>query len=199
MNVNGVCINSFCVCKECEYYKGCHGINPCNHKECRYYKVCTNYELRLPYISKSINEKGKIIKVKYLKDIKKITQLEKGDWIDLRVGEDIELKANTFAMIPLGVAIELPKGFEALLLPRSSTFNKYGIIQTNSIGVIDESYCGNNDEWKMPVFTTRDVVIPKNTRIAQFRIIEHQPKIYLLEATELSGKDRGGFGSTGEV
>ena len=141
----------------------------------------------------------KEIKVKYLKDIEKITQLENGDWIDLRVGEDIELKANTFAMIPLGVAIELPKGFEALLLPRSSTFKKYGIIQTNSIGVIDETYCGNNDEWKMPVFATREVVIPKNVRIAQFRLLEHQPKVNIMEVTELSGKDRGGFGSTGEV
>ena len=141
----------------------------------------------------------KEIKVKYLKDIEKIKQLENGDWIDLRVGEDIELKANTFSMIPLGVAIELPKGFEALLLPRSSTFKKYGIIQTNSVGVIDESYCGNNDEWKMPVFATRDVVLTKNTRLAQFRILEHQPKINIIEVTELSGKDRGGFGSTGEA
>lgn len=117
----------------------------------------------------------------------------------MRVGEYIELKANTFAIIPLGVAIKLPKGFEALLLPRSSTFKKYGIIQTNSIGIIDETYCGNNDEWKMPVFATREVVIPKNVRIAQFRLLEHQPKVNIMEVTELSGKDRGGFGSTGEV
>lgn len=141
----------------------------------------------------------KEIKVKYLRDIEKITQLEKGDWIDLRVGEYIELKANTFAIIPLGVAIKLPKGFEALLLTRSSTFKKYGIIQTNSIGIIDETYCGNNDEWKMPVFATREVVIPKNVRIAQFRLLQHQPKVNIIEVTELSGKDRGGFGSTGEV
>lgn len=139
------------------------------------------------------------IKVKYLNDIEKIKQLEIGDWIDLRTADDIVLKANTFLMIPLGVAIELPKGFEALLLPRSSTFKRYGIIQTNSIGVIDESYCGINDEWKMPVYAVRDTIIPKNTRIAQFRILEHQPKVHVVEVCELSGKNRGGFGSTGEV
>ena len=199
MSVNVICLNKLCVCKECAYYNGCNGTSPCNCKECTYYKVCTDYILQPSYISEVFFKKCKIIKVKYLKDIEKITKTENGDWIDLRVGEDIELKENEFAMIPLGVAIELPKGFEGLLLPRSSTFKKYGIIQTNSIGVIDETYCGNNDEWKMPVFATREVLIPKNVRIAQFRVLYHQPKINIMEVTELSGKDRGGFGSTGEV
>lgn len=139
------------------------------------------------------------IKIKYLKNIEPIKQIEQGDWIDLRTGEDINIKGNTFTMIPLGVAIELPAGYEALLLPRSSTFKKYSIIQTNSIGVIDESYCGNNDEWKMPVYAVADTFIPKNTRIAQFRILKHQPGVRIIEVANLKNNDRGGFGSTGEA
>lgn len=141
----------------------------------------------------------KIIKIKYVKNgMKKIEQIDKGDWIDLRTAEDIHLEAGEFKLIPLGVAMSLPTDYEALLIPRSSTFKKYGIIQTNSIGLIDESYCGDNDEWLLPVLSTRPVDIPKNTRICQFRIFKHQPTITLVEVEHLSDTDRCGFGSTGE-
>lgn len=141
----------------------------------------------------------KIIKIKYIKDeIEKIVQIDKGDWIDLRVSEDIHLEAGEFKLIPLGVAMALPENYEALLIPRSSTFKKYGIIQANSIGLIDETYCGDNDEWKFPAYATREVFIPKNTRICQFRILKHQPTVALVEVGHLSDTDRGGFGSTGD-
>lgn len=141
----------------------------------------------------------KIIKIKYVKDgMEKIVQIDKGDWIDLRVAEDIHLEAGEFKLIPLGVAMVLPPNYEALLIPRSSTFKKYGIIQTNSIGLIDETYCGDNDEWLLPVLATGTVDIPKNTRICQFRILKHQPTVAFAEVDHLSETDRGGFGSTGE-
>ena len=140
-----------------------------------------------------------IIKIKYIKDdMEKIVQIDKGDWIDLRVAEDIYLEPGEYKLIPLGVAMSLPSNYEALLIPRSSTFKKYGVIQTNSIGLIDETYCGDNDEWLFPVYATRAVVIPKNTRICQFRILKHQPLVAFAEVEHLSETDRGGFGSTGE-
>ena len=108
------------------------------------------------------------------------------------------MKANTFALIPLGVGMILPEGYEAHLAPRSGTFKNYGIIQTNHVGVIDESYCGNNDEWKYPAYALRDTVIHKGDRICQFRIMEKQPEIEFVEVAALKDKDRGGFGSTGK-
>lgn len=138
------------------------------------------------------------IKIKYLKDIEKIEKISKGDWIDLRAAEDVELKNGEFKIIPLGFAMEIPRGYEAHLAPRSSTFKKWGIIQTNSIGVIDNSYSGDNDEWGMPVIAMRDTKINKNDRICQFRIIESQPEIEFVEVDTLGNADRGGFGSTGE-
>lgn len=141
----------------------------------------------------------KTIKIKYVKGgMKKIEIINGGDWVDLRIAEDVTLKSGEFKLIPLGIAMMLPKGYEALVTPRSSTFKKYGIIQANSVGLIDESYCGNNDEWLFPALATRDISIAKNTRICQFRIIEHQPPINLIEVTELTDINRGGFGSTGE-
>lgn len=141
----------------------------------------------------------KKILIKYVRTgLDKIEYIQAGDWIDLRIAEDVTLKTGEFKLIPLGVAMMLPKGYEALVIPRSSTFKKYGIIQANSVGLIDETYCGNNDEWYFPAYATRDIEIPKNTRICQFRIIEHQPPIGLIEVTELSEVNRGGFGSTGE-
>ena len=109
----------------------------------------------------------------------------------------MELKKGEFGLIPLGVAMQLPDGYEAHLVPRSSTFKNWGIIQTNSVGIIDGSYCGDNDMWKMPVYATRDTVIEINDRVAQFRIAENQPKIRFVETDHLSNADRGGFGSTG--
>lgn len=139
------------------------------------------------------------IRIKYLRGVKKIERFNVGDWIDLRAAEDIMVYRNEFTLIPLGVAMELPKGYEALVVPRSSTFKKYGIIMANSIGVIDESYKGDNDEWHFPAVAMRDTFIRKNERICQFRIIQHQPLIHLKEVETLGNEDRGGIGSTGRL
>ena len=140
------------------------------------------------------------IKIKYhTNEIEKLRYIDgKSDWIDLRSAEDVELKAGEFKLISLGVSMELPKGYEAHIVPRSSTFKTWGILQTNSMGIIDESYCGDNDIWKYPVYATRDTVIHKNDRICQFRIIEHQPTIEFDEVEHLEGEERGGFGSSGK-
>ena len=140
------------------------------------------------------------IRIKYFTDkIEKLDYIDgKSDWNDLRASEEVELKAGEFKLIPLGVAMEIPKGYEGHLAPRSSTFKTWGLIQTNSIGVIDCSYCGDDDMWRMPVYATRDTVIHINDRIAQFRIIENQPKIVFEEVESLGNDSRGGFGSTGK-
>lgn len=122
---------------------------------------------------------------------------EKSDWIDLRAREDIYLKKGKTYYIPLGVAIELPQGYEAHIVPRSSTFKKWGIIQTNSMGIIDESYCGDNDEWCMPVIAVRPTYIHRGDRVCQFRIAEHQPEVSFEVVDVLGNPDRNGFGSTG--
>lgn len=139
------------------------------------------------------------IKIKYFDDeIDKITNHNgKGDWYDLRAAETVKLKAGEFKLIPLGVGMQLPKGYEANIVPRSSTFKNYGIIQTNHFGVIDNSYSGDNDQWMFPAYATRDVVINKNERICQFRVNEVQPEFELVEVEHLGDNDRGGFGSTG--
>lgn len=139
------------------------------------------------------------IKIKYLRDVTKIEEISGGDWLDLRAAEEVTMKAGEFKMIPLGVAMELPKGYEAWVVPRSSTFKKHGVILVNSIGIIDEDYKGDNDEWNFLAFAMRDTVIPKNTRICQFRIIQHQPKTHRLEVETLGNPDRGGIGSTGTI
>ncbi len=140
------------------------------------------------------------IRIRYFSDkIKKLEYIDgKSDWIDLRASETVELKAGEFALIPLGVAMELPKGYEGHLVPRSSTFKNYGILQTNSCGIIDCSYCGDEDMWRMPVYATRDTVIRENDRICQFRIVENQPHIEFVEVESLDNASRGGFGSTGK-
>ena len=140
------------------------------------------------------------IKIKYHTDeIEKLRYIDgKSDFIDLRAAEDVELKAGEFKLISLGVSMELTKGYEAHVVPRSSTFKTWGILQTNSIGIIDESYCGDNDIWKMPVYATRDTTIHKNDRICQFRIERHQPTIKFEEVDTLGNEDRSGFGSTGK-
>lgn len=138
------------------------------------------------------------IKIKYLDDsIQKISAISKGDWIDLRAAETVSLKKGEFRLIPLGVAMQLPEGWEAHVLPRSSTFKNFGIIQANSMGVIDNSYCGDNDWWFYPAIALRDTVINKNDRICQFRVMENQPQIEFETVDVLEGEDRGGFGSTG--
>lgn len=139
------------------------------------------------------------IKIKYFTDkIDKLTYIDgKSDWIDLRAAETVELKAGEFKLIPLGVAMQLPEGYEAHIVPRSSTFKNYGILQTNSCGIVDGSYSGDDDMWKMPVYAVRDTRIELNERIAQFRIVENQPRIEFKEVESLLNSNRGGFGSTG--
>lgn len=141
------------------------------------------------------------IRIKYFTDkIEKLTYIDgKSDWIDLRAAEDVVLKKGEFKLIPLGVAMELPTGYEAHVVPRSSTFKNFGIIQTNHQGVIDASYCGDHDQWFMPVYAVRDTEIHVNDRICQFRIMENQPRITFDEVAHLDHADRGGHGSTGKA
>ena len=139
------------------------------------------------------------VKIKYFSDdMKRLEYIDrKSDMIDLRVAEDVKLKKGDFKLIPLGVAMELPAGFEAHIYPRSSTYKNFGITQANSVAVVDNSYNGNDDQWMYPVIASRDIVIHKNDRICQFRIVRNQPEINFCEVQELKGENRGGFGSTG--
>lgn len=143
----------------------------------------------------------KTIKIKYFTDkIEKLAYIGgKSDWVDLRSAEDVTLKKGEFKLIPLGIAMELPKGYEAHVVPRSSTYKNFGVIQTNHMGVIDETYCGDNDQWFMPVLAMRDTRIYVNDRICQFRIMEHQPELVFEETEILGHADRGGHGSTGKA
>ena len=139
------------------------------------------------------------IKIKYFTDIEPIKFIAgKSDWYDLRAAEDVEMKAGEYRLIKLGVAMQLPKGYEAHVAPRSGTFKNFGIIQANSVAVIDESYCGDNDQWMYPAIALRDTKIYKNDRICQFRIMEHQPPIEFKVVDKLGDVDRGSFGSTGK-
>ena len=140
------------------------------------------------------------IRIKYFTDkIDKLEYIEgKSDWIDLRASETVELKAGEFKLIPLGIAMELPKGYEAHVVPRSSTFKNYGILQTNSCGIIHCTYGGDEAMWRRPVYATRDTLIKQNDRICQFRIFENMPTIQFDETASLDNENRGGFGSTGK-
>ena len=139
------------------------------------------------------------IKIKYFTDIEPIQFIAgKSDWYDLRAAEDVEMKAGDFKLIKLGVAMQLPKGYEAIMAPRSSTFKNFGLLQTNSIGVIDETYCGDDDQWRFPALAMRDSVIHKNDRICQFRIIAHQPPVEFKVVESMGNANRGAFGSTGK-
>ena len=142
----------------------------------------------------------KVVRVRYHSD--KIERLDyiagKSDWIDLRSAENVTLKKGEFHLISLGVSMQLPPGYEAVIVPRSSTFKNFGIIQTNHMGVIDETYCGDNDVWMMPALAVRDTQIHVNDRICQFRILRHQPRLVFEETDCLGNPDRGGLGSTGK-
>ena len=139
-----------------------------------------------------------IIEIKYHNpDLEKIKAIENGDWIDLRSAEDVVMKAGEYRLISLGISMKLPEGYEAHIVPRSSTFKNFGVIQTNHYGVIDESYCGDNDIWRFPAYALRDTEIHVNDRICQFRLFKHQPPIYFVDVDYLDYEDRGGFGSTG--
>lgn len=139
----------------------------------------------------------KTIKIKYHGDTIAVEKIAVGDWIDLRAAESVVMKAGELKYIKLGVSMELPKGYEAHVLPRSSTPKQYGIICANSMGVIDNSYSGDNDIWRFPALAIRDTVIYKYDRICQFRIVKQQPKLRFWPVLTLGNKDRGGIGSTG--
>jgi dUTP pyrophosphatase len=140
------------------------------------------------------------IKIKYLRDVPELEHTDIGDWIDLYAAETVKLLGNKLKLIPLGVAMELPKGYEAHIVPRSSTFKNYGVIMANQMGVVDESYKGDNDEWMFPAYILEDrsFSIPKGARICQFRIVKKQPKIEFDSVDSLGNVDRGGYGSTGK-
>ena len=141
----------------------------------------------------------KKIKIKYHTKQQALSAINGiSDWIDLRAAETVTLKAGDFKLISLGVSMQLPKGYEAHIVPRSSTFKTWGIIQTNSMGIIDNSYCGENDIWKMPVYATRDVVIQEGDRICQFKIVRKMQPLCFKPVDKLNNNDRGGFGSTGK-
>lgn len=141
-----------------------------------------------------------VIRIKYHNDkLEKLAYIDgKSDWIDLRCAEETVFKTGDFKLVNLGISIALPEGYEALVVPRSSTFKTWGLLQTNSCGVIDETYSGDDDIWRWPAYATRDTVLKVNDRICQFRIIKHQPELQFEETDHLEGESRGGFGSTGK-
>lgn len=143
----------------------------------------------------------KKIKIKFTdeKVYEEFNNISVGDWIDLKTIDIVTIKEGQFRMIDLGVAMELPEGYEAWIVPRSSTFMKYGVLQANSIAIIDNSFKGNEDVLRFLVWATRDVTIPKGTRICQFRIMKNQPEIDFIKVDKLENENRGGIGSTGEM
>ena len=140
------------------------------------------------------------IRIKYFSDeIERLRYIDgKSDWIDLRAAEEVSLKEGDFALINMGISVQLPRGYEMIIAARSSTFKNFGLIQTNAIGVVDESYCGDDDIIMMPVYATRDTQVHVNDRLCQFRILRHQPEIVFEEVDSLENESRGGFGSTGK-
>lgn len=139
------------------------------------------------------------IKIKYHnKNIEKVAAIQNGDWIDLRAAETVEMKAGEFRLISLGISMKLPEGYEANIVPRSSTFKKWGVLQVNSMGVIDNSYCGENDIWMFPALAIRNTTINEGDRICQFRIVKKMEDVEFTEVDHMEDEDRGGFGSTGE-
>lgn len=147
---------------------------------------------------REIGNGGKKIRVKYfVDDLEPLEKISVGDWIDLRAAERVELKRGEYKEIRLGVGMILPEGYEARILPRSSTLKKFGLLMACS-GVIDNSYSGDNDEWHFGALAMSDTVIEKGDRICQFRIMENQPKFTIETVTRLNNVNRGGFGSTGK-
>lgn len=149
------------------------------------------------FITGTSIEPAETIKIKYKPGAHKLEKTARGDWIDMYTYEDITLKKGDFRILDLGVAMELPEGYEGHLCPRSSTFKNWKLIQANHMGIFDHSYCGNNDIWGMPVYAFEDVVIPKDTRLCQFRIVKQQPTINFIEVDDLGNPDRDGWGSSG--
>ena len=139
------------------------------------------------------------IKIRYHHNVMPIEIIKEGDWIDLRASRRAVLYQGESALIPLGVSMKLPDGYEAVVIPRSSTFKKYGVIQTNGVGLIDNSYCGDTDIWHFPAYAVRDTVIEKNERICQFRIQKKMEVPTFKVVDHLEDEARGGFGSTGRI
>lgn len=138
------------------------------------------------------------IRIKYLVDgLIPVEKIAQGDWVDLRSAEDVLIRNGEYKLIRLGIAMQLPEGYEAWVVPRSSTPKNFGIIMANSMGIIDESYNGDSDEWRFPAIGIRETMIHKNDRICQFRIVKHQPDIEFVSVDTLGNSDRGGIGSTG--
>lgn len=140
---------------------------------------------------------NEIIHIKYHADIPRLEHLERGNWIDMYAAESVDMKKGEFRIISLGVSMKLPDGYEAHVVPRSSTFKKWKVLQTNHFGVIDNNYSGDNDVWGFPALAMEDTHIEKGDRICQFRIVESQPHVSFVEVDSLGNADRGGFGSTG--
>ena len=139
------------------------------------------------------------LQIRYLDpEMEPLTYVEgKSDWIDLRAARDVSFETGEFKLIPLGIAVKLPEGYEAHVAPRSSTYKNFGLLQVNGVGVVDSSYCGDGDEWFVPMLATRPVTVRKGDRICQFRVMENQPPLEFEAVKHLKGEDRGGFGSTG--
>ena len=133
------------------------------------------------------------------KEIEKLEYIDgKSDWIDLRAAERVEFKKGEQKLISLGISMRLPAGYEAHIAPRSSTFKTWGLLQSNSVGVVDNSYSSDKDVYMVPMYATRDTVVEVNDRICQFRIQRHQPQIVFEEVEHLGNENRGGIGSTGK-
>ena len=141
------------------------------------------------------------LKIKYhVKELEKLRYIDgKSDWIDLRVAENVSMKQGEYRLISMGISVEIPKGYEMLIVPRSSAYKNFGILQTNARGVVDESFCGDNDIIHMPILAMRDTEIHINDRIGQFRLMPHQPEVHFIEVDHLDNEDRGGFGTTGKA
>lgn len=171
----------------------------CPLHSCETFKYCDKATLiKYMKIAGIYEEKTKTIKIKYFdQEIDQIQKISAGDWIDLRSAESVDMKKGDYYLIPLGVGMILPDGYEAHVLPRSSTPSKFGIMCANSMGVIDNSYSGDGDEWKFPAVAIRDTHIEKGDRICQFRIVKNQPGITFEVVDHLNEVSRGGIGSTG--
>ena len=141
------------------------------------------------------------LKIKYhVKELEKLRYIDgKSDWIDLRVAENVSMKQGEYRLISMGISVEIPKGYEMLIVPRSSAYKNFGILQTNAMGVVDESFCGDNDIIHMPILAMRDTEIHINDRIGQFRLMPHQPEVQCIEVDHRGNEYRGGFGTTGKA
>ena len=178
------------------------GTLPGGYRELVLLNSLDNCESRVRFLNELLVEmesETMNIEIKYFADnMEPLTYIDgKSDWIDLRAAQDMTIAAGTYVAIPLGIGMKLPEGYEAHVVPRSSTFKNFGLLQTNSMGVIDETYCGDNDQWHFPAYATRDTVVHKNDRICQFRIMEHQPTIEFTPVEHLADESRGGLGSSG--